>query len=113
MSQQYGLLFDNYWCTGCHSCEISCKNEHDLPLGQWGIKLMVLGPWELTEKGKWEHKYFPVLSSLCDLCKDRTENGDIPACQLHCLASAIEYGPIEELAKMMAERGRSSSILIP
>jgi len=112
MSQKYGLLFDNYWCTGCHSCEISCKNEHDLPLGQWGIKLMVLGPWQKTD-GKWEHKYFPVLSSYCNLCAGRTSKGDVPACQLHCLASAIEYGPLDELAKKMAERGKSSSILIP
>ena len=46
MAQKYGLLIDNYWCTGCHSCEVSCKNEHDLPIGQFGIKMLVLGPWE-------------------------------------------------------------------
>ncbi len=112
MTQKYGLLFDNYWCTGCHSCEISCKNEHDLPLGQWGIKMLELGPWEKTE-GDWEHKYYPVLTSYCDLCKERTEKGEVPACQLHCLASAIEYGPLDELAEKMAERGKCSSILIP
>ena len=113
MTQQFGLLFDNYWCTGCHSCEISCKNEHDLPLGQWGIKLLELGPWEKREQGKWEHNYYPVLTSYCDLCKERTDRGEVPACQLHCLASAIEYGSLDDLAKRMAERGKTSSILIP
>ena len=74
---------------------------------------MVLGPWEKMEKGEWEHKYFPVLTSYCDLCKDRTEKGDIPLCQLHCLANAIEYGPIDELAEKLKDRNRTSSILIP
>ena len=113
MTQSYGLLFDNYWCTGCHSCEISCKNEHDLPLGQWGIKILELGPWEKTQKGQWEHKYFPVLTSYCDLCEERVAHGGIPACELHCLANAIEHGPLTELAETMAKRGRTSSILIP
>lgn len=71
MAQKYGLLIDNYWCTGCHSCEVSCKNEHDLPIGQFGIKMLVLGPWEKMEKGQWEHTYYPVLTSYCDLCADR------------------------------------------
>ena len=61
MAQKYGLLIDNYWCTGCHSCEVSCKNEHDLPIGQFGIKMLVLGPWEKMEKGQWEHTYYPCL----------------------------------------------------
>ena len=113
MAQQYGLLIDNYWCTGCHSCEISCKNEHDIPLGEWGIKLFVVGPYQKESTGDWEHKYFPVLTSHCDLCKDRTDKGDVPACQLHCLASAIEWGPLDELAVKMAERDRTSSLLIP
>ena len=112
MAQTYGLLIDNYWCTGCHSCEISCKNEKGLPIGQFGIKMMVLGPYQKTD-GTWEHKYYPVLTSDCDLCEDRVAKGGIPACQLHCLASAIEYGPVEELAKIMAERDRATTILIP
>ena len=113
MAQKYGLLIDNYWCTGCHSCEIACKNEHDLPIGQWGIKMLELGPWEKMEKGQWEHKYYPVLTSYCDLCEDRVAAGGIPTCQLHCLASVIEFGPVEELAKIMAEREQTSTLMIP
>lgn len=113
MSQKYGLLIDNYWCTGCHSCEVSCKNEKDLPIGQFGIKMLVMGPWELQEKGKWEHTYYPLITSYCDLCEERVQAGGIPACQLHCLASAIEYGPIDELAKKMEDRDRRTTLLIP
>ena len=39
MAQEYGLLIDNYWCTGCHTCEIACRNEHDLEPGCWGIRV--------------------------------------------------------------------------
>lgn len=113
MDKKYGLLIDNYWCTGCHSCEIACKNEHNLPLGQWGIKILELGPIELMEKGEWVHNYHPVLTPYCDLCADRVAEGEKPSCQLHCLASAIEYGPVEELATIMAERDRATSLLIP
>ena len=113
MTQKYGLLIDNYWCTGCHSCEIACKNEHDYPIGQFGIKMLVNGPWELMEEGKWEHTYYPVITTYCDLCADRVAAGEQPTCVLHCLASAIEYGTVEELAAKMAERDRRTSRLIP
>lgn len=107
------LLFDNKYCTGCHSCEIACKNEHDLPLGQWGIKILELGPWKLPDGVHWEFKYVPMLSTQCDLCADRTAEGLQPSCVQHCLASAIEYGTIEDLAKTMEERGAMSSLVLP
>ena len=109
---QYGLMIDNEFCTGCHSCEVACKNELDLPLGQWGIKLLELGPWK-KEDGKWEHNYFPVPTSLCDLCVERIEKGEKPACALHCLAQVIEFGTLEELAKKMEEKGHTCSVFLP
>jgi len=111
--EQYGLMIDNEYCTGCHSCEVACKNEHNLPLGQWGIKVLELGPWKLMDDKHWEHRYVPVLTSYCDLCKNRTAQGEKPSCVLHCLASVIEYGTLEELAEKMATKGRKASIFIP
>ena len=113
MDQKYGLLIDNYWCTGCHTCEIACRNEHNLPIGQYGIKMLVNGPWELMEEGKWEHTYYPVITEYCDFCADRLARGEVPSCQFHCLASVIEYGPLDELAKKMGELGRRATILVP
>jgi Fe-S-cluster-containing dehydrogenase component len=109
----YGLLIDNEYCTGCHSCEVACKNELGLPLGQWGIKVLELGPWKLPDNLHWEHRYIPVLSSLCDLCAQRVDAGGVPSCALHCLASVIEYGPVEDLAAKMADKGKMASIFIP
>jgi Fe-S-cluster-containing dehydrogenase component len=110
---QYGLLIDNEYCTGCHSCEVACKNEKNLPLGQWGIKLLELGPWKLLDDKHWEYRYIPVPTQYCDLCKDRVADGGKPSCVLHCLASVMEYGPLEELAAKMAAKGRQASIFIP
>lgn len=110
---QYGLLIDNEYCTGCHSCEIACQNEHGLPGDQWGIKVLELGPIKLLEDKQWEWRYIPALTKYCDLCKERVDNGEVPSCQLHCLAQAIEYGSVEDLAKKMEAKGKMASIFIP
>ena len=71
-----------------------------------------MGPWRKLD-GKWEGKYVPVPTTYCDLCADRVERGEQPSCVLHCLAQAIEYGPLDELASKMAERGAQCSIFLP
>lgn len=111
--QQYGLLIDNEFCTGCHSCEVACKNEKNLPLGQWGIKVLELGPWKRRDGKTWEYRFVPVLTADCDLCEERVKQGSKPSCALHCLAQVIEYGPLDELAEKMAEKGKMASIFIP
>ena len=110
---QYGLLIDNQYCTGCHSCEVACKNERDLPHGQWGIKILELGPWKLEDGKHWEYRYVPVPTSSCDLCEARVAEGKHPSCVHHCLASAMEFGTLEELAAKMSEKGKMASIFIP
>jgi Fe-S-cluster-containing dehydrogenase component len=34
---KYGLLINYDYCTGCHSCEVACQQEHDFPAGKNGI----------------------------------------------------------------------------
>lgn len=108
----YGLMIDNEYCTGCHSCEIACRNELGLPMGQWGIKLLELGPWKKLD-GKWETKFVPVPTSFCTLCDERVAQGGVPSCALHCLANVIEYGTLEELAAKMEEKGSKCSVFLP
>ena len=104
MAQTHGLLIDYYYCSGCRTCEVACKNEQSLGAGdeERGIKVLELGPWELKD-GTWEWNYFPIPTKLCDLCKDRVSQGDIPSCVLHCQARVITYGIVEELSKQLAE----------
>ena len=44
-----GILVDYQYCTGCYSCEVACQAEHNLPLEQWGVKVMTNGPWPRQE----------------------------------------------------------------
>jgi len=109
---RYGLLIDYEYCTGCHSCEVACKNEHKLARGKWGIKLTEVGPWEVTP-GKFEWNYIPVPTQLCDLCANRVAEGKKPTCVHHCLGQCMEYGTLEELAKKAAEKGKKVTIFAP
>lgn len=108
---KYGLLIDYNYCTGCHGCEVACKQEHGLPKGQHGIQVFQMGPWQASD-GKWVLDYVPVPTDLCDLCAKRVSTGRIPTCAHHCQANCIEYGPVEELASKAAARSKVS-IFVP
>ena len=99
----YGLLIDYEYCTGCQSCEVSCKEEHGYPVGKWGIRVVDEGPWEIDEDHMNGNK-IPVPTDLCDLCVNRTAKGREPICVHHCLADVMKYGPVEELAKLMCDK---------
>ena len=107
-----GLLIDYQWCTGCHSCEVACKNEHKIPSGQWGIKLTEVGPFKLDDD-KIEWNYVACPTSLCDLCEDRVAKGEKPTCVHHCLGKCMEYGPLEELVKKAEGKGKKVAIFCP
>jgi Fe-S-cluster-containing dehydrogenase component len=96
-----GLLFDWKYCTGCHACEVACKKELGLAKGQFGVHVLQDGPRQLPS-GKWEYRYIPVKTSLCDLCEQRVSEGKDPTCVHHCPARIIQYGELEELTKALA-----------
>jgi Fe-S-cluster-containing dehydrogenase component len=98
-----GLLIDYEYCTGCHTCEVACKQELDLPVGKWGIKLLEDSPWQVAPD-KWEYNFIPLPTELCNLCGARVAQGKKPACVQHCQASVMEYGEVEELAKKMGSK---------
>lgn len=100
-------LFINYdMCFGCHSCEMACSQEKKLAAGDFGIKIEQYGPHKNPD-GTWEYRYLPVPTLVCDLCADRVAMGKLPACVHHCQAECMEYGEIEELARLAAEKPRS------
>lgn len=102
-----GILINYEYCTGCHSCEVACKKVHDLPKGQWGIKLMQDGPRQ-KQDGSWEFTYLPLPTSLCDLCAERVSEGRLPSCVHHCQAGVMRYGEIGELSELQKEVPRSA-----
>lgn len=97
------LIIDYKYCTGCHTCEIACRNEKGIPLDEWGIKLTELGPKKLG--GKWMWDYVPIPSDLCDLCAERVEEGLRPACAHHCLGQCMYIVPSSEAERKMDELG--------
>jgi Fe-S-cluster-containing dehydrogenase component len=100
-----GLLIQYDWCTGCHSCEVACKQEHNFSEGIVGIKVDEVVS---ASSEKVYVDYMPYLTRFCDLCAERTKAGDQPACVKHCQATCITYGPVSELAKLMEKQPRSS-----
>jgi Fe-S-cluster-containing dehydrogenase component len=103
---RYGLWINYEFCTGCHTCEIACKKEHELSHGQWGIKVLQDGPRKL-ETGKWEYNYLPMPTSLCDLCDSRVKEGRKPTCVHHCQAGVMVFGTVEELTKKLSGKAKS------
>ena len=97
---EYGMLVDWQWCTGCHSCEMACQQELELPVGQSGVILADMGHWPLKEGGDdWQFGYLPMFNAVCDTCQHRRSLGKEPTCVQHCQAKCLEFGPIDEMAK--------------
>jgi Fe-S-cluster-containing dehydrogenase component len=82
---------------------VACQMEQGLPVGKWGIQLAEIGPWQI-EGDKWQYSYIPAPTELCNLCGKRVAAGKEPACVQHCQADVMRFGPVEELAKEMADR---------
>jgi anaerobic dimethyl sulfoxide reductase subunit B (iron-sulfur subunit) len=94
-----GMLIDYGYCTGCHSCEVSCKERFNLPTGEFGIKLSQNGPWQHGDDWEWE--FVPIPTHYCDFCQDRIDKGKKALCEQHCQALVITVGPLKDLVKQM------------
>lgn len=58
------IVVDVDHCTGCKGCEIACKNENQLPLGERWNRLLLCGPY-----GKYpdvSQYYLPVQCQQCE-----------------------------------------------
>ena len=100
-----GLMIEYEYCTGCHSCEVACKQEHSYPVGRGGIHLSEITV-ELPD-GRLRIDYLPFPTAYCDLCASRVKNGEAPACVKHCQAFAMHYGEVTELALLMEKTPHS------
>ena len=104
--ENYGLFINYEYCTGCHSCEVACKKYLGLPKGQFGIHVLQDGPRK-DVNGKWEYTYIPYPTHLCDLCAERVMEGRLPTCVHHCQAGVMEFGPYDELVKLLPDQPKS------
>lgn len=109
---QHALFLDFEFCTGCKSCEIACRNEHDLPTDGFGIKVLEDRPRKNPD-GAWHWDYVAVPTELCDLCAERTQEGKLPSCVQTCQAKVLEYGTVEECASKLAAKGKKAAVFMP
>ena len=78
--KQYMVFVDTDRCVGCRTCEISCKQENDIPAGPQWIRLTEV---EKEENGR--VKLF-ILPMMCAHCGD-------PACAAVCPTGAVTKDP--------------------
>lgn len=100
--QAYGLLINYEFCTGCHSCEVSCQMEHDLPVDRWGIKIQKIGPWHIGGDD-YQYDFVPVPTDRCDRCAKRQDSGKVPSCVQHCQAGCIYVGTLDEVSDKLGK----------
>ena len=109
---EYAMLIEYKYCTGCHACEVSCRNEKKMPLTEGGIKINEMGPIKMSN-GKWLWDYVPVPSDLCDLCADRLAEGTTAPCVLHCLGACMEIVKVDEIGQALAGKSNKVAVYLP
>ncbi|MEG0071407.1 MAG: 4Fe-4S binding protein [Raoultibacter sp.] len=97
------LLVDYEYCTGCHTCEVACQQEHGLGAEEFGIKLTQIGPDQIDER-HWQYEFVPVPTDRCDRCAERLAEGKDPSCVHHCQAGCLYVGSLEELADKLTKK---------
>lgn len=91
----YGFYFDAESCIGCRTCQIACKDAHNLPVG---TNYRVVRSF-CTGDGVTPRMYHVSLAMEgCNLCADLREVGEDPACVAACPMRCLEFGDTDELA---------------
>lgn len=96
----YGLMIDYEYCSGCHTCEVACQQEHGFEATKLGIEIKTMGPTPLGT-GKWQYDNIPTPTAFCNHCAQRVAKGKTPSCVQHCQAGCMEFGDIKQLAEKM------------
>lgn len=61
--KQKNLIIDIEYCTGCHACEIACKQENNLPAGYNWINVLQVGPRMVGNRLRMD--YVPMRCKHC------------------------------------------------
>jgi len=82
--KRLAFYFDANACSGCKTCQVACKDKHDLPLGVLWRRVYEVTGGEWIQRGKvWENNVYAYNVSLaCNHCED-------PVCLKGCPTKAI------------------------
>jgi len=87
-----GFLLDLRRCIGCHACSVACKTAHDVPLGEFPLRVR----W-LPEDDSQSYAFLPVFSeSLCHNDAESLAAGMAPACSRACPTDALVFGDFDD-----------------
>jgi Fe-S-cluster-containing dehydrogenase component len=101
---KYGLYIDFEWCSGCHACEMACKQENNLDTDEWGIRVVER---MYPTKERTVIEYVPIPTEHCNFCMQRVRRGERPACVHHCMTKCMDFGPLEEMAAKAGRKRKS------
>jgi len=83
---QLGFFFDQTRCTGCYTCQVACKDWHDIPAGpaSWMRVTHI-------EEGKFPHLFAAYMVNQCYHCADPP---CIPVCPAEAISKREEDGVV-------------------
>lgn len=87
---QYGFVFDSNKCAGCKTCQVACKELHNLEIDNIYRKVYNYGggSWQQDEDGFWvpQDPFGYFVSIACNHCTN-------PACVENCPTGAMQKDP--------------------
>ena len=75
---RFGFIYDQTKCIGCNTCQMACKDRHNLEMGLFFRRVETL-EYTVHGQAKWMH-----YSGSCNHCKDA-------ACVKACPTKAMDY----------------------
>ena len=102
--ERAGFAVDLRRCIGCHACSVACKTAHDVPLGQFPLRVR----W-LPRPDADTYAFLPVFSET--LCHDDAESlaaGLEPACVRACPTDALAFGDLADPSSSVARTAASA-----
>lgn len=96
---QYGFYIESNFCTGCKACQVACKDEHDLEVGQLFRQVYTFEGGYFKKDGDTytNNIYAFNLSLACHHC-------DNPECVNNCPTGAMNKDPETGIVSVNQDR---------